>query len=79
MTKQIYQPSQFKLIQGKEHLSTYHWGDHDVNHHFCKLCGIYPFHDTTDQLGSYRINLGCVENIDPRKLEIIQFDGKNEL
>lgn len=79
MSKQSYPPSHFKMITGNENLSTYHWGDHDVNHHFCKTCGIYPFHDTSDEPGTYRINLGCVDNVASRNLNIIYFDGKNAL
>lgn len=79
MSKQSYEPSEFNLLSGKDYLCTYHWGDHDVNHHFCKVCGIYPFHDTPYEPGKYRINLGCVGNIEPRELTIIHFDGKNEL
>ena len=79
MSKQSYGPTEFILISGKENLNSYRWGDHDVNHYFCKICGIYPFHDTSYEPDSYRINLGCVDNINPRELHIIQFDGKNEL
>ncbi|MFT6992937.1 MAG: hypothetical protein ACJASL_004938 [Paraglaciecola sp.] len=60
-------------------LFTFHWGDQDVNHHFCKTCGICPFHDTSFEPGKYRVNLGCVGNIEPRELKIIHFDGRNEL
>ncbi len=79
MSKDYFSPSQFHLIQGKDLLSIYHWGDKDVNHYFCKQCGIYPFHDTIYDPGHYRINLCCIDNIDVRHLSIIEFDGKNEL
>ena len=72
-------PKNFQLLTGQDNLSLYHWGDKDVNHWFCKTCGIYPFHDSIYEPGKYRVNLGCVENIDPRELEIRQFDGKHEL
>lgn len=79
MSEDYIDPGKFKLLKGKEALSNYHWGDKDVNHYFCKVCGIYPFHDTTYEPGKYRINLGCVDGLDPRKLKITQFDGKHEL
>lgn len=79
MSKQSFAPSAFKLIKGRDDLITYHWGDHDVNHYFCKRCGIYPFHDTCYEPGTYRVNLGCIDEINPRALKITQFDGKNEL
>lgn len=79
MSKHCFSAQQFTLISGKDDLNTYHWGDHDVNHHFCKHCGIYPFHDTLYQPGEYRLNLGCVDNLEPRELTITYFDGRNEL
>ena len=69
----------FQLINGEKDLSLYQWGDRDVNHWFCKTCGIYPFHDSIHDPGTYRVNLGCVEGITPRELEIREFDGKNFL
>ena len=79
MSKQCFDEAHFNLISGESFLTTYHWADHDVNHYFCKQCGIYPFHDTIYQPSSYRINLGCVEGIEPRELAITHFDGRNEL
>ncbi len=79
MSKTYYDSEQFVLVSGNDDLSVYHWGDHDVNHYFCKKCGIYPFHDTTYDPGKFRINLCCVEDIEPRELNITHFDGRNEL
>ncbi|MDK1313433.1 GFA family protein [Pseudoalteromonas ardens] len=79
MSKQSFSSEAFSLLSGKAQLSTYHWGDCAVNHYFCKVCGIYPFHDTTYEPGAYRVNLGCVEGLDPRLLSISEFDGKNLL
>lgn len=79
MSKQSFGSDTFSLIMGQEDLSTYHWGDHDVNHYFCKKCGIYPFHDTSYEPGKFRVNLGCVDNIEPRELEVFHFNGRDEL
>jgi len=79
MSKDYIEARHFNLITGKDDLSVYKWGDKDVNHYFCKHCGIYPFHDTIDQAGRFRVNLACVEKIEPRTLKISQFDGKNML
>jgi len=79
MSKQSFGEGEFSLISGKDKLSTYHWGDEDVNHYFCQVCGIYPFHDTTYDPGKYRVNLACIDSLSPRDLDITEFDGKNEL
>lgn len=56
-------------------LCDYRWGDHDVNHLFCKRCGIYPYHG--GPTWGYRVNLGCVEGLDPLSLEIGLMDGRS--
>lgn len=57
-----------------EDLADYRWNDRMVNHLFCKTCGIYPYHGG-DEYG-YRVNLGCVEGLDPLALEITVIDGR---
>ncbi|WP_267960189.1 GFA family protein [Shewanella sp. AS16] len=79
MSRRYYEPAEFNLLSGTDNLALYHWGDHDVNHYFCKTCGISPFHDTIYEPGKYRVNLGCVANVAPRELDIMYFDGRNEL
>jgi hypothetical protein len=56
-------------------LVDYRWGDRDVNHLFCKTCGIYPYHG--DAKMGYRVNLGCVEGIDPLSLRLGLIDGRS--
>lgn len=55
-------------------LSDYRWNDRVVNHLFCKSCGIYPYHG--DSECGYRVNLGCVEELDVLALEISIIDGR---
>lgn len=76
MSLDYIEPQNFNLLQGEDALSIYQWGDKDVNHYFCKHCGVYPFHDITYEPGKYRVNLGCVEGLEPRNLSISYFDGK---
>lgn len=57
-----------------EDLSDYRWNDGVVNHLFCKSCGIYPYHGG-DEYG-YRVNLGCVDDIDVMSLDIDIIDGR---
>jgi len=79
MSDHYYEPEHFRLISGQESLACYRFGDYDVNHWFCKQCGIYPFHDGAAEPGKYRINLGCVEGLETRDLPLRVFDGRNLL
>ena len=77
MSVEYFPPEAFVELRGLGNLNRYLWGDRDVNHWFCKTCGIYPFHDGDAKPGHYRINLGCVEGLDPLSLDIGLIDGKN--
>lgn len=65
------------VVEGLDAIAVYQWGDHDVNHTFCKTCGIFPFSNLTATPGKYRLNLGCVDGIDPLALEISVLDGRS--
>ena len=69
------------VVEGKDSLALYQWGDRVMNHWFCRTCGINPFAEVVEGATGpaspvrYRVNLGCVEGIDPFALEIRLLDG----
>ena len=77
MSTRYYAPEDFELVSGREALTLYQWGDREVNNWFCRTCGIHPFHDVTAKPGRYRVNLGCVDGIDPLALPIEIVDGRS--
>ena len=58
-------------------LGLYQFGDKVAIHYYCKTCGIYPFHETMRKPGHYRVNLGCIDEIDTFALPFEVFDGKS--
>ncbi len=74
MSSKYIPASDFTPHANASDLADYRWGDRDVNHLFCKTCGIYPYHG--DATMGYRVNLGCVEGLDPLALEISIIDGR---
>ena len=73
-------------VEGAEHLAVYRFGDKDVNHQFCMTCGIAPFttvasvppeYDGPAKPGDYRVNLGCVHDLDVLALKIDVIDGRS--
>ena len=61
-------------------LGLYQFDSKIAKHFFCKTCGIYPFHETMRKPGYYRVNLGCIDDVDTFNLEKVEiFDGKNLL
>ncbi len=75
MSTRYIPAADFEPHTDMELLSDYRWNDRVVNHLFCKTCGIYPYHGN-DEYG-YRVNLGCVEGLDPLALDISIIDGRS--
>jgi len=60
-------------------LGLYQFGAKTAKHYFCKRCGIYTFHETARKAGHLRVNLGCLDGVDPFALESEVFDGAHLL
>lgn len=67
----------FQIDANEEALGLYQFGEKTAEHYFCKHCGIYPFHVPGRFPGHYRVNLGCVEGVNPFALEADVFDGRS--
>ncbi len=85
MSPRYYAPEDVRL-EGESFLTLYQFGDKDVNHYFCRKCGICPFHtvakvpadyEGSAKPGYYRVNLGCVQELDVYALEIEIIDGRS--
>ena len=70
-------PEDFKFKVKDDALGLYEFGNKVAKHYFCKNCGIYPFHQTVRKPGHYRVNLGCIDEIDTNTLSFDIFDGKS--
>jgi hypothetical protein len=71
-------PADQLLIDAKPGaLALYRFGNGVAKHYFCKRCGIYPFHETLRMPGHFRLNLGCIEGLDPLSMVSKVFDGKS--
>lgn len=86
MSSKYISPADFELIEGEESLAVYQFGDKDLHHCFCKTCGIGPFsvlasvppmYGGPAKPGDRRVNLGCVDELDPFGLEITILDGRS--
>lgn len=74
----VYFPPESFVLEPTDQLALYQFGDRLVNHYFCRTCGVYTFHEGTEKVGHYRVNLGCVDEIDdPLALAIRSIDGRS--
>ena len=85
MSSRYFSPAAFELA-GTESLSVYQFGDKAVYHYFCKTCGISPFNEVASlpptyqgraKVGDRRVNLGCIDSLDPLALKIDLIDGRS--
>lgn len=64
-----------RVLAGAEDLTLYQFNTRMARHFFCRHCGIYPFHQTRKDPGLWRVNVGCLEGVDPYALESSVSDG----
>lgn len=67
--------SQLKVLSGEDALTLYQFNTRVAKHFFCRHCGIYPFHQTRKDPLLWRVNIGCLEGVDPYTLEAGVADG----
>lgn len=79
MSHEPFPAEQLKISAEEGALGCYRFGARTAGHYFCRHCGIYTFHESARRPGQVRVNLGCVEGIDPLSLETDVFDGKHLL
>lgn len=70
-------PEQLDIAVSNDALALYQFENKTAKHYFCNTCGIYPFHETFRMPGHYRVNLGCIDDIDTNTLSVSIFDGKS--
>lgn len=71
----VVAPDDIQIDVEGDNLSSYEFATHVAKHHFCKKCGIYPFHQTLRKPGHYRVHLGCVDGVDVLSLPYEVIDG----
>jgi len=72
--------TKLNMLTGEDALTVYTFGTHNVQHHFCHVCGC-----TTFGIGkppgakeeTAAINVRCLEGVDLENLERRQFDGRS--
>lgn len=68
--------SRFKLLTGKEFITSYTFNTGVANHTFCKVCGIKPFYTPRSNPDGIDINVNCLDT-KATSINVIPFDGQN--
>ena len=77
MTTAVIAPECIEVFDPEGFLTTYQFGTMTARHHFCSRCGIHTFVETRLNPGHYRINLGCVDELNALRLPEELYDGKS--
>jgi hypothetical protein len=70
----IVSKERFRLLEGRDALSTYTWNTGVAQHLFCKHCGIKSFYVPRSHPDGYSVNARCLD-APARSQSISSFDG----
>ena len=73
----IVPKGRFRLLTGKDTLSTYQFNTKSAQHLFCSICGIKSFYVPRSHPEGYSVNFRCLNADDFRSILTTEFDGKN--
>ena len=65
----------FRLLAGADALAEYRFHTRTARHHFCKVCGIYPFHRKRVTPDHYGVNVHCLDGFDPAGIPVRRTAG----
>ena len=74
----------FRLLQGADNLSHYRFASGEIDHTFCKTCGVHPFVSSSLEIMGgdfYCVNVACLDDVTPKELDeapIRYEDGMND-
>jgi hypothetical protein len=71
----MFDAHELKIVADDDALTCYRFNTLVARHYFCSRCGVYPFHQTRKDPARWRVNLGCLDGIDPYALDATVADG----
>jgi hypothetical protein len=72
----IVPADRFKLISGRDALTTYTFNTRIAQHHFCVDCGIKSFYVPRSHPDCISVNVRCIDAGTIESVTVIPFDGR---
>jgi hypothetical protein len=73
----IVPTDRFRLLAGRDDLTTYVFNTGIAQHYFCKHCGVKSFYIPRSHPDGVSVNARCLEGVDIESLSVLPFDGRN--
>ncbi|MEE8344699.1 MAG: GFA family protein [Woeseiaceae bacterium] len=73
----IVRKDDFRLVSGRDDLSTYQFNTGVARHFFCAVCGVKSFYIPRSNPDGYSVNARCLDPGTVTSMTIETFDGRN--
>jgi len=67
----------FRLLSGREVLTTYTFNTHTARHLFCSICGIKAFYVPRSNPDGFSVNANCIDSDTVQGITVRKTDGRN--
>ena len=72
----IVPADRFKLISGREALTTYSFNTHTAKHYFCSTCGVKSFYIPRSHPDGVSVSVRCIDSDTIESMSVKPFDGR---
>ena len=73
----IVPADRFKLVSGREALSSYSFNTHTAKHFFCTTCGVKSFYIPRSHPEGVSVNVRCIDSDTVESMSVQPFDGRD--
>ena len=73
----IVPADRFKLLSGREALTTYSFNTHTAKHFFCSVCGVKSFYIPRSHPDGISVNARCIDGDTIEAMSVKPFDGRD--
>jgi hypothetical protein len=67
----------FRLLAGRDVLTSYRFGTLAAEHLFCSICGVKSFYQPRSHPGAWSINLNALDDVAGLTIRFETFDGRD--